>query len=234
MKERPIIFSGPMVRAILEGRKTQTRRVVTEEWNHGLVASKDYPYKKRKFKRRDGRDDFVTFSDPHSQMFGEPIWFYSWGNARWLRCPYGAPGDRLWVRETWAGQHNRPLHEGRLFYRADGEVYGRQEALSYVEREKRWRSPLLLPRWASRLTLEVKSIRVERVQEISEAGAKAEGVKAGKTTDGGRCYALGFSDLWDSINEKRGYPWSSNPWVWVVEFEKLPEPAGQQREEAGR
>lgn len=240
MRERPILFSAPMVRAILEGRKTQTRRVVTEEWNHGLAASEHYPYKKREFQRRDGKDDFVTFSAPYSQMFGEPIWFYSWGNTRWLRCPYGVPGDRLWVRETWqyvdetgeadkseslrnrlgktapfrGVQGNRPI-TWRAVYRADGEA-GHPQYGPIV-----WRPSTHMPRWASRITLEIKSARVERAQEISEEDARAEGVEKAEATDGALSYVLGFSDLWDSINAKRGYGWHTNPWVWAVEFERV-------------
>ena len=78
-----------------------------------------------------------------------------------------------------------------------------------------------MPRWASRLTLEIKSVRVERVQEISEADARAEGVERAEATDGAPSYALGFSDLWDSINAKRGYGWDTNPWVWCIAFERV-------------
>ncbi len=229
MKERPILFSGPMVRAILEGRKTQTRRVV--KWSEvepglnlgfsGLLAV-----------AQDSRGWVLT----------------SMSGGCWQErcaptlCTYGVPGDRMWVRETWSGQRNRPIAECELFYRADGEhQHGRQLGLSYAERESKWRPSIFMPRWASRLTLEVKAVRVERLQKISEADAIAEGIRL-VTKDGTVnkfcVYDLGdysstpwsemsrdavsaYRSLWDSINAKRGHGWETNPWVWVVEFKAV-------------
>ena len=172
MKERPIIMTGESVRAILEGRKTQTRRVI-----------KPQP--------RNGKD--------------------------W-RCPYGQSGGRLWVRETWQAQSitgewwhkvkkdERPLHNWSVVDRATLPA-------SLNEMPPKWISPLFMPRWASRITLEVTGVRVERVQDISEDDAIAEGT--GSTS----VYRL----LWDSINAKRGYSWDSNPWVWAVGFKIIKE-----------
>ncbi len=174
-RERPILFSGPMVRAILDGRKTQTRRVITPQ------PDGDFPFRQR--------------------------------------CPYGKPGDRLWVRETWT-------HEDSWCSGVDCEqpshVYHRATE-SYPD-SMRWRPSIFMPRWASRIDLEVVSVRVERLQEIGEDDAKAEGVepsRAGQDERGPvKTYRTGFVRAWDTINGKRA-PWVSNPWVWVVEFREV-------------
>lgn len=216
MKERPILFSGPMVRAILEARKTQTRRVIKPQaWAYSedtLGQRMIYP--------RSGADDFGDSGRP-------------------IRYPYGVPGDRLWVRETW-----RAFDDGDVFYRADfGDavpVHADDDPAAWM-----WRPSIYMPRWASRITLEVTGVRVERVQEISEDDARAEGPTpnwcgdlAGwdpeehgyllpgdenaddDVADGGYYYTgrWAFAEMWDSINAKRGHPWASNPWVWVIEF----------------
>ncbi len=170
MKERPILFSAPMVRAILGGRKTQTRRIAKEA-EHGKSRA----------------------------------------------CRYGAPGDRLWVRETWSKA--KSCNASDLFYRADGErQYGRQHALSYVERENRWRPSIHMPRWASRINLEVTGVRVERLQEISTTDAEAEGWPGPDERNSIQsAYPIAwYSCLWESINGAES--WAANPWVWIIEF----------------
>lgn len=205
MKERPIIFNGAMVRAILEGRKSQTRRVV-------------------KFGKH-----------PSGSTNNQPPM-----NA----CPYGQPGDRLWVRETWQGpmipedcmeefhEHGREQFQSPGFcaYRASGDS---AEFFDLAEDETvcRWRPSIHMPRWASRITLEVTAVRVERLQEISEADARAEGsdcLISDNTTEADRSlldlplyengspYRNGFALLWESINGDGS--WDANPWVWVVDF----------------
>lgn len=189
MKERPILFSGPMVRAILSGAQTQMRR-----------ALKPQPY-----------------FDNRGLLWWE--WSRSAGSAgqpsdEWLKhCPYGAPGDVLWVRETWAPSDLAPV-----LYRADGPV-----------RNGRWRPSIHMPRWASRLSLRIKSVRVERLQEISDVDAISEGIAHNVLRDGG--YSLpdtshyhasdpraSFCSLWESINGAGS--WDANPWVWVIELER--------------
>jgi len=188
MKERPILFSGEMVRAIIDGRKTQTRRVVNEA---------------------------VAFPP----------------------CPYGAPGDRLWVRETFAsfraeGQPVTPrdaryvvLRDGAQVY-ADGKTYPPLAAYAAGAFDAiKWRPSIHMPRWASRITLEVVSVRVERVQSITEEDARAEGVAvtAPHLMHGALASMSArenFAVLWDSINGKRA-PWAVNPWVWRVEFRRV-------------
>ena len=184
MKERPILFSAPMVRAILSGSKSQTRRIV---------------------KARD-----LEWMDVH-QGLREP------DNAE--RCPHGQPGDRLWVRETWHDASSS-LHSCAL-YRADGiDLHW-----------DKWTPSIHMPRWASRITLEITSVRVERLQEISIEDAKAEGAWGPddsivqKVTDyfGTDIFSANprkaFQMLWESINGPDS--WAANPWVWVIEFRRL-------------
>jgi hypothetical protein len=194
MKERPILFSGPMVRAILEGRKSQTRRVVKH--------------------RNDSCGDPIMPNDPR------------------MPCPFGGPGDRLWVRETWCcenpayvAQYKEEPWRGspdpdnaRILYAADPV---------HQNAGCSWRPSIFLPRWASRITLEVTGVRVERLQDISEADAMAEGVTQGVYRGPtGSIVATcedqvveGYRDLWESINGP-GF-WDANPWVWVVEFKRV-------------
>lgn len=185
MKERPIIFSGDSVRAIIAGRKTQTRRVV--------------------FQR------YLLCNDPAGEVDNADI--VSW-------CPYGASGDRLWVREKWAFE-DFGEEEQRIVWAADlaaawigvGHSLGKPFYLSSDYTPSRWRPSIHMPAWASQLTLEVVNVRVQRLQDISEVDAKAEGVE----------YRAPFVSLWNTINAKRGFPWSANPWVWAVTFKRVDE-----------
>jgi len=192
-KERPILFSGPMVRAILDGRKTQTRRVVkNQEW----------------YNLKGEYGDRLRSVD---------------------RCPYGTAGERLWVRETWTPDHAPFYPHFPVAYRADaGFDYERNErGETYSPEQKawfpyRWRPSIHMPRIASRITLEITGVRVERLQDISESDAIAEGVsndmpiawQTGDDTPRGM-----FGELWESINGPDS--WAANPWVWVIEFRKL-------------
>jgi hypothetical protein len=185
MKERPILFSGPMVRAILEGRKTQTRRVV-----------KPQPY---------------IHADVDLVPLAEQL--EDWRNK--YPCPYGQPGDRLWVKEKFSTRErdNDPTPTG-IWYWADGQVkYGN------------WTRPkpsIHMPRWASRIALEITKVRVERLDEITPSDVEAEG--CGWFEWAGHPEwppTAGFAQLWDNINAVRGFRWDKNPWVWVVEFKKI-------------
>lgn len=194
IKERPILFSGEMVRAVLQGRKTQTRRVVTQA-----------------FSWIDHR--------------GRPVIDSGGYGVDLLRCPYGEPGERLWVRESWATRKGVDHYKPSRLWPGVGVHYlaGGTNILGHrflVDRGK-GRPSIFMPRWASRILLEVKSVRVERVQDISEEDAWAEGVVArGTSRYDGEGRAL-FRGLWDSINKARGYGWDANPWVWVVEFQVI-------------
>lgn len=236
IKERPILFSAPMVRAILEGRKTVTRRAVNPQ--PVLTEGSGFSWKGHLFGR--GSDDRET-----SRNFSKYC------------CPYGKPGDRLWVRETCFINDYRessvPENE-----RADCEIHYRADGIPDFEGEEeliRWRPSIHMPRWASRTLLEITDVRVERLQNISDEQAQAEGCfhtdygrKCGHTgkgwTDVGDCAApeahhpprngwmwdkttspdqcLGtatwaFAHLWQSV----GGEWDANPWVWVVEFKQV-------------
>lgn len=202
MSERPILFSGAMVRAILSGQKTQTRRVVRPQPLHGVGRYTE--------DGTPGEVDWVILDED-----GDPT-----DSA--LRCPYGAPGDALWVRETWA--------VGRAFDRTrpseiptverDIPVWWRaDEAIEESVNRGRWRPSLHMPRWASRITLDIVSVRVERLQTITTLDAMAEGAEPVRNAAGVLSYTTGFRTLWDSINGARpGCSWDDDPWVWVVEF----------------
>jgi hypothetical protein len=190
-----------MVRAILEGRKTQTRRVV--KWP---VRSQSDGSKRRLW-----TPDFAA-------GLNEAILALADGAAKHPcqrpTLPYGALGDRLWVRETFAFRPRNPrtLDIDDVLYREDW--------VSCPDVPPIWKPSIFMPRWASRLTLEIASVRVERLQKISEADARAEGVFVLK--NGAPCVArTGFAVGWDAINGKRA-PWASNPWVFVIEFRRLP------------
>lgn len=205
-KERPILFSAPMVRAILDGKKTQTRRVMKPQPEIKPIALID------------------RAGDPFVDDLGR--WVWSTGMAEFA-CPCGQPGDRLWVRETWAasldtdGDMTEPI-----FYRAthSGDLRAsfepRATEIWDTVGNTGWRPSIFMPHWASRITLEITGIRIERLQDISLDDMRAEGVRP--DTEASLLWretlAANFRTLWDEINGARGYPWSSSPWVWVVSF----------------
>ena len=198
MKERPILFSGEMVRAIHAGWKTQTRRVIKNAdgengsfWNHPGW----HPFVE------DGKITKWEFFSPGGNReisAGAPC----------PTCPYGKPGDRLWVKET-----HLPTAHG-TFYRADIDP---MEAAGIGGMYGGWKPSIFMPRKLSRITLEIKYIRAERLQDITRGACMAEGCPFTnmRTNDPQKWYA----DLWESINGKGS--WQLNPWVWVVEFKQL-------------
>lgn len=192
MSERGIIMQAESVRAILAGRKTQTRRVVKPQPYSGAEpigrAASQFGGRKSGFG--------WAFRIPDGSKTGQACW------APW------APGDRLWVREAWRECETFPDGERAVAYAATDE--SPRYPQGYVAK---WRNPRFMPRWASRLTLEVVEVRVQRVQEISEDDALAEGVRPD--------YRPAFERAWDDLNAKRGFPWASNPWVWAVTFKRV-------------
>jgi hypothetical protein len=141
-------------------------------------------------------------------------------------CPFGKPGDKLWVRETWAVE---PSQDDKRAKPPSNHIHGEElcfykATLESWQRRGKWRPSIHMPRWASRITLEVTDVHVERVREISIDDIRAEGIVIypfdPDSTDRQPDPWEIFADLWNSINEKRGFGWDENPWVWVVEFKK--------------
>lgn len=210
-RERPILFSAPMVRAILEGRKSQTRRVVTKD------------------------PDLLNYAP--NQCFMDGAWYPTTpsgkiGMAPGIVCPYGKPGDLLWVRETAFPDFPKDFTYYDWTWAEVPEEYRTPKYVLYnatsPDYKLKWKPSIHMPRWASRLTLRITDVRVERVQSISEADAVAEGVDGKATLSdgvqiGGGIYTArnAYATLWDSINGKKpGASWADNPWVWVVSFER--------------
>ena len=224
MKEYPILFNGEMVRAILEGRKTQTRRVMIPQpgrvrWNPIVLN-----------------------------------WFGGWtdSHGRPYRSPYGVQGDVLWVRETWQASpytkynfgpwyHDVP-HSLRkrgvfesVFFRADNSAYAvddDEDVLLRLDNQRasdevnlKWKPSIHMPKWASRIRLKVEYSRPERLHELNHADIIAEGVLPVSYDDAPvsnvGATRIKWVKLWDSINRERGFPWESNPWVWVVKFKLM-------------
>lgn len=247
-KERPVLFSGPMVRAILEGRKTVTRRPVKPQPEVRMV---------------EGSIPMLTFKNKRGGH-----WLYPNARAQIIAdCPHGLPGDRLWVRETWLedpeddgtwaytqymGCKGSPISDiPKRFQKPEHCIF----RASWDGSALRWRPSIHMPRWASRILLEVTDVRVERLQDISDAQAKAEGMvytdfgmqeRPGKASiDGGKTFhplkpqqapgwhagdakhpdqcldraRWAFANIWEKINGENS--WDANPWVWVVEFKRV-------------
>ena len=218
MHERPILFSAPMVRAILEGRKTQTRRAIKVP------------------------PDFVT-------DHGDPVRFTpddpKYGRLGVVMpCPYGQPGDRLWVREAWRAPVSLDDLSGKqiaekcldagyrhpwcpMQFEANGARTSEKDWREFGPHPSttvpgRYRHARFMPRWASRITLEVTGVRVERLQDISAADCIAEGIEPAHTCDANEETSLvraAYATLWESINGDGS--WDANPWVWVVEFPQV-------------
>lgn len=216
MKFRPILFSAPMVRALLNGSKTQTRQVVK-------------PRPDRYMGKR-------CMLQPH-ELAGEV------NQGEYSNCPHGQPGDRLWVRETWCGEidghtsqliYNEDGNTYKCLYRADGQHVVLDDGDGFTKTNKDgseaspWKPSIHMPRWASRITLEITGVRVERLHAISEADAIAEGIDADVSSAtlssiGTRDIAgpvAEYSILWEQINGPGS--WDLNPWVWVIEFKRVP------------
>jgi len=241
MKERPILFNADMVRAVLDGRKTQTRRIMTvqpESNQFGLLRITDSTK----------RSDIGKYHWAESNATGNHV------RSKLFACPFGAVGDRLWVKETWSvvshafdddglmidyvpdrpatTVHEKPFgrgyYSGHAIYAADGGfTWGDDDGC--VDGRSCWKPSIHMPRWASRITLEITGVRVERLQDISEEDALAEGVIPEPCDHIRRsCEEIGccgdtekgeFGALWKSIHGDDG--WQVNPWVWVVEFKRV-------------
>lgn len=214
MTERGMIFNGEMVRAILDGRKTQTRRIVKSDCMD--IGEKD--------------DVTLWPSREHDN-----------GGDYWYPCPFGEVGDRIWVRETWQAIHDSvdefghveertyspsiPKEKDRYWHTVYAEHFGDENR---EDRGFPWRPAIHMPRWASRITLEITSVRVERLNDISQEDAQAEGMELtgwrptySDPDSGGEVWTPydNFAELWQSIYSVGS--WLSNPWVWVIEFRRI-------------
>ncbi|WP_431606155.1 hypothetical protein [Escherichia coli] len=186
MKKRGMIFNDEMVRAILGGNKTQTRRIVEEKFYGRAVAA---------------------------ELLAK-------------HCPYGQPGDRIWVRETYR-VHGKATDVATLVYRASVRNSWTEQThrvpvdVCNKPVSEKWTPSIHMPRWASRILLEITDVRVERLHDMSEADAKAEGATPAtyKITPPEAVYRVGFDDIWRSIYGQDN--WLSNPWVWVIEFKRI-------------
>jgi len=217
MTEHPIIFSAPMVGAILDGRRTQTRRVVKQATGPSLSVG--------------------MCDDDHG--VAELSWLYGDGpghdvheSIKRVRCPYGAPGSKLWVRETWMPDAPRDgTWPDTSFYGCKGsplsmipEVYRKPEHCLFRSTWSGheligWKPSMHMPRWASRITLEVTGVRVERLRDISAADCIAEGIARGGPENPDGIERREYRALWEQINGPDS--WGANPWVWVVEFRRI-------------
>ncbi|EPI8650492.1 hypothetical protein ACTAX3_000176 [Yersinia enterocolitica] len=209
MNEKPILFNSEMVNAILSGRKTMTRRIISEKTLHlfGVAASA-------------GECHPIELCDQRSQSYYLDF------------CPLGKPGDQLWVRETFQGplfdyeQMESYLEDSAKFesheycvYKADGNT-----TPEFVDADDnlhcKWRPSIHMPRWASRINLLITGVRVERLNTISTGDAMAEGYPAEREATGGSLDAwLWFRELWDGIYPDNTF--EVNPWCWVIEFERM-------------
>lgn len=233
VKERPILFSGPMVRAILEGRQTQTRRIVK-------LANAYHDC---------GRHEIMEWRNQNEVWFG----LYEWNTVASLRCPYGSVSERLWVRETFRNtiddksfcciqyKSDESIRSLLCDNNGEGDCVGtknHKEPLQQIGKPgPPYKPSIHMPRWASRITLEITSVRIERLNNISEADALAEGIERrniswNHAANEYKYYGWlekhdqwslsplnSYESLWESINGPGS--WAINPWVWVIEFKQI-------------
>ncbi len=228
MKERPILFSAPMVRAIMTGQKTQTRRDVKPQPTFPIIIA----------------------GDPHTHRFQFPGREPITESGMMRNCPYGQPGDRLWVKESYRFPESLDADAPSLIgemaidagykkpwcptqWEADGSMSSLSEWRGFmtppaIAKPGKLRPSIHMPRWASRILLEIVSVRLERLQDISESDCIAEGAPGGPGAIPGYAYNATpmehYRHIWTSINGQAS--WDANPWVWVVEFKHRPAGGG--------
>lgn len=228
VRERPILFSAPMVRAILDGSKTQTRRPIKSPAKNMQRAGMQV----------------LQHREPGDSWYGDRVWSMRnrmgvWGDYTHEKllalCPFGAPGDRLWVREAfaliWPGEAEpENVRENAVEYRADGDESrfpGEWPPETRDDPDRpRWRPSIHMPRWASRITLEVTGVRVERAQDVSDDDILAEGVTREVVAEMLGCHPGSIPTLQDAwrlawMHIYGAESWEANPWLWVIEFRRV-------------
>lgn len=227
MREHPIIFTTDMIKAILNGTKTQTRRVIIPQ----PVCKCDNPNWQGKLIdwvgwRHEGKIGWSCYT------CGSGLYAYDEWSSHGIICPYGQAGDRLWIRETFKPYAYIASNRDTIQYKdgTERDVHCPEDFIPSIN----WKPSIHMPRWASRFNLTASNVRIERIQDITEEDARAEGIIPfiiGLPPIQTTVYATNYPNpicsdtaknafklLWDSINAKRGYSWNINPWVWVVTF----------------
>lgn len=225
MTERPIIFDAESMRAIIAGTRTQFRRRMKPQPLGEPISREKWSHYSRYL---------VSPCSPATFPFALD------GAAHGHRCPFGVVGDLLWCRETWSPDPKHP--RCRVAYRSAQKSYGLAGGFAYIRDDSdtglcfpedfilpdkpwggaktKWRSSSQMPRWASRVTLEITDVRVQRVQDITSEDAWVEGSRCACTEPVPMCSGniATYREQWDALNAKRGYPWLLNPWVWAISF----------------
>lgn len=223
VKERGIIFTAWSIPKIMDGTKTVTRRT------YGLEFVNQDP-DAFAFIEMQGNMAIFHQMRPSNLLKEFPRTYYSKVYREEnhivtpIKCPYGAVGDRLYIKEAWQYvggiQAGSAIQVPVIKYKADGYVQSCEDGKStktvIIDAAGKWRSSMFMPRWASRIGLEITEVRAERLQGISVKDARAEG-----TDINYRAPLMEFRRLWDSLNFRRGYGWDFNPWVWVIDFKLL-------------
>lgn len=210
--ERGMMFSPQGVRAILDGRKTQTRRVMRPQPIEVESLFLGSRIRVLEVKRKGGQVRRAS------------------RRAIAMECPHGSVGGLLWVREAWYPAFRRTETNAGVIYLADGRDFqspGDRKYHGWGRETVKWGNPMFMPRWASRLVLEITEVRVERVQEITDEGCEAEGVRpsmdgdASDWRDDENGWHRTFRQAWDALNAGRGFGWDVNPWVWAITFRRV-------------
>lgn len=218
MREIPILFKGPMVNSILAGTKTQTRRIVKPIREHHWEGLPGFEITHKLLETTNGLQARFDYRVKNVLLdLNDDV-------PEWRKCPFGKPGDHLYVRETWAvtNPHDNgaisKINMGPVWYRADGFL--RTDPNSQAEQcfgKGRWRPSIHMPKWASRIWLEVTNIRVERLKDITTGNCIKEGIPT--YFEGGNGVHNDFKTLWESTYGHAS--WKANPFVWVVEFRRI-------------
>ena len=214
-KERPILFNTEMVKAILDGRKTQTRRIIKPQ-PKGMCE-----WDQKEIFENIQKQNHVDYEGNHFFAF-----HYDDKESQFVKCPFGKVGDRFWVKENYRTLCNvdmfKPSHLNLgdpILYQSDGSMKkANHHAVFSSASFGKCRPSIFMMKWMSRINLEITNIRVERIGSISIDDAKKEGVDCSKSP--GAHYIL-FQRLWDSIYEKQGLGFDANPWVWIVDFKRV-------------